>query len=255
MSRIHRFLFLILLMLALPSPALAQAAEYRLQARRNWGYGAGANVRGNFSLTVSGAEENIQSVSYWMDGEEIYTTSEAPFKYSYKTSQYSDGWHDLSAVVTKKDGTQVTTPVVRLNYLSAEQESGSMQRLLIPLFGGIMLAMAIGVGVQYLAMRRGSKTLVAGAPRSYGIMGGAICPHCGRPYPRHIWGINISIAGKLDRCDFCGKWAVVKARSPQELAAAEQAERDALAASDESMGSPQNEEERTRKLLDESKYM
>ncbi|HOU24591.1 MAG TPA: hypothetical protein PLN42_10125, partial [Anaerolineae bacterium] len=50
-----------------------------------------------------------------------------------------------------------------------------------------------------------------------------ICLRCGRPFARHLFAPNM-ITGKLERCPHCGKWAIVSARSPAELAAAQATE-------------------------------
>lgn len=258
MLRLLRTIVLAALMLAAVAPrALAQnAPEFRLELDRNFGYGAGANVRGNFTVRVSGSRENIASVTYLIDGAEMAVVSEPPFDFRFQTDSYPPGWHELTAVVATRDGRQVTTPVVRANFLTAEQESQGLQRILIPLFGGVMVAMLIGLALQFLAFRRNPNRLEPGAPRTYGVSGGTICPRCGRAYPLHIWALNLGL-WKFDRCEFCGKWAAVHRRSPEELAAAEAAERAALQGSETSLpgaGEGMSDEERLRKLLDESRY-
>lgn len=259
MFRFFRSLVLIVLFFAAAAPVLAQPVaqnpEYRLDLQRNFGYGAGSDIRGDFTNRIYGPIENIQSVTYRIDGEEMATVSEPPYSFKYNTSSYPPGWHELVAIVTTRDGRQVTTPVVRANFLSAEQQADGMQRILIPVLGGILLATLIGVGVQFLAMRRNPAARQPGAPRSYGASGGTICPRCGRAYPRHFFAPNLGL-WKLDRCDFCGKVALVQRKSPAELAAAEQAERDALGSENSLPGAGQgdSEEERLRKLMDESRY-
>lgn len=257
MSRFLRpfyILLIVLFLLSIPASVMAQSTEFRLRARRDFGYGNGSDVRGNFSLTVDGDQNSIQSVAYLMDNQPLTTTDQPPFKFSFRTSSYPNGVHQFTAVVTKKDGSQVTTEPVSLNFLSADQESGSMQRILIPLLGGIFLLMLVGIGSQVFVMRQGSGKTAA-ARRNYGFKGGTICPRCGRPYAIHFFAINL-IGGALDRCDYCGKWALVTRRRPDELAAAERAE-DAAEQVSESIlpgAEPQSEEERLKKLLDDSKY-
>lgn len=254
MSRFFRTLLIVLFLLSIPVSVLAQSEEFHLRARRDFGYGNGSDVRGNFSLTVEGDQSTIQSVTYLMDNQPINTAAQSPFKFSFNTSSYPHGVHQITAVVTKKDGSQVTTQTVSLNFLSADQESSSMQRILVPLLGGILLIMLIGVGSQVLMMRQGSGKTAA-ARRNYGFKGGTICPRCGRPYAIHFWSINL-IGGVLDRCDYCGKWAFVTRRRPDELAAAEQAE-DLAEQVSESMlpgAEPQSDEDRMKKLLDDSKF-
>jgi hypothetical protein len=255
MKTILRAIFLTILFLAAAGPAFAQDAEYRVHPRRNFGYGAGSNVRGSFTNRISGPEENIASVTYFIDGQEMGTVSEPPFHLSYNTNEYATGWHNLSAVVTTKDSRQVTTPDVALNFLSAEQEGVSMRGIFIPILVGIVLATLIGFGVQALSMRQGGR-MAPGAPRQYGFRGGTICPRCSRAYPIHLWALNLG-PWKLDRCDFCGKVAFVSRKPPEMLRIAEEAERAALHTSETSLPGAEgarSEEDRLKKLLDESRY-
>ena len=261
MSKITRISLFIFFLLALTTPVFAQEApraqeaEYRVQTRRDFGYGNGSDVRGNFSLTIYGNAENIQSVTYRLDDTDMATVAEPPYKFSFNTSSYPAGQHAISAVVRTKDGREVTTPNVRLNFLSVDQQNQSFQKILFPLLGIIFGVMIIGVAAQFFMFRRDPSRLIPGAPRSYGLKGGTICPRCKRAYGIHFWSINL-IGGALDRCDYCGKWAVVRSRPRAELDAAVQAEMNAANASETSLPGveAQSEEEKLSKLLDESKY-
>lgn len=251
---LHSTLFLFIF-LALAVPVFAQDAEFRVSTRRDFGYGNGANVSGNFSLTIYGNQGNIQSVKYLIDEEEMAVVSEPPFKFSFKTGSYPSGPHAISAVVSTKDGRQVTTPSIHLNFLSAEQQSQDFQKIFIPLLVGIGVLMLGGIGLQVVMTRHDQSFNTPGAPRKYGFKGGTICPRCGRAYAIHFFSINL-IGGVLDRCDYCGKWAFVRARSRAELDAAVRAEAAAAHASETSLPAveEQSEEERLRKMLDDSKY-
>lgn len=255
MKPIIKLFLLMALLLAAARPALAQEGEFKLDFNRNFGYGSGINVRGSMSLAIVGNRDAIRRVTYFMDGKEIATVEAAPFTFAFSTSDYPVGLHAFSALVETQDGRQVTTQTIQRNFLSNEEQNQSMQRIFIPVLVGILVFTLIGVGMQVWASRKGHQA--PGTPRNYGMMGGTICPRCGRAYPVHIWSVSL-IAGRLDRCDFCGKWAFVTRRSPAELAAAEQAERAALEESETSLpGAQQNgetEEERLRKMLDESRF-
>ena len=255
MNKIFRLPLLILLIFAITAPVSAQDAEFRVQTHRDFGYGNGSDVRGSFSFTIYGDQANIQSVTYLLDDKEMASVTEPPYKFSFNTGSYPDGPHAISAVVNTRDGRQVTTPVMRLNFLNAEQESKSMQRIFIPLLGGLFVLMLVGVIVQYAVVRRDQSFHTPGAPRKYGLKGGAICPRCGRAFAIHFLSINL-IGGVLDRCDYCGRWSFVRARSRAELDAAVRAEIAAAQASESSLPAveAQSEEERLRKMLDESKY-
>lgn len=250
-----RFLFLaVFALLALPAFVSAQSSEYQISLRRTFGYSAGIDIRGSFSLNIVGDKETIRSVTYRMDQQELAVIREAPFQLSLKTSDYPSGKHVFDAIVETSDSRQVTTPAVTFNFLSAGEETQGMQRILIPMVIGIGLALLIGIGLQVFLLRR-KDPLAPGAARSYGIKGGAICPRCGRPFAIHFFSINL-IGGYLDRCDHCGRFGFVRRSSPQALAAAEQAELSSAQAGENSLPGVQeeSEEERLQKMLDESKY-
>ena len=61
------------------------------------------------------------------------------------------------------------------------------------------------------------------APKSFGLAGGAVCPSCGRAFPRSVMGPNLLI-GKLSHCPHCGKWSVRPRATEAELARARAAE-------------------------------
>jgi hypothetical protein len=255
MLRFFRIVLLTLFMLILASPVLAQAEEFRLSVRRDFGYGAGANVRGDFSLTIHGNQDTIRSVTYFIDGETIATLPNAPFRHRFKTQHYPFGWRELWAEVETTDGRSVTTPIVRMNFLSADQQAQSFQNFVLPLLGGILLLSALGIGAQTLLMR-GTKKLPPGTPRKYGFKGGTICSRCQRPFAIHFWSVNL-IGGYLDRCDYCGKLAFVRPRRRDDLEAAERAE---LAAAESAESAPTasddalTAEERLRRQIENSKY-
>ena len=257
MKRIFRIIAVLALLFAAPTAVLAQDAEYRLDLNRDFGYGAGSNIRGSFTNRVVGPTENIASVTYVIDDQVMGEVTEPPFAFKYHTDTYTPGWHEMTAVVVTTDGREVVTPPVTVNLLSAQSESQAMQRIFIPLgilFGIIAI---LGIGSQFLIMRRSNGPPQPGAPRKYGLKGGTICPRCGRAYPIHFFSINL-IGGYVDRCEFCGKVAFVRARSRAELDAAVAAEAAAADAGERSLPGLQtelSEEERAKKLLDDSRYM
>jgi DNA-directed RNA polymerase subunit RPC12/RpoP len=256
---ISTFLFGLIVCFGLVAPVLAQSAEFRLHAQRDFGYNSGRDVRGNFTLSIIGGQETIQSVTFFIDGKimsDRATVSQPPFKYSFRTTDFPNGVHQLIARVSTKDGRTAETPPVTLNFLSGQQQSQAMAKIIVPLMIGIAVVLLISVGVQYLLLRNNPNRFSPGAPRNYGIKGGTICPKCGRPYAIHLMSVNLP-GGTYDRCDYCGKRAFVRRRSPRELQAAEQAELEAAQASENSLPGAQNgetETDRLRKMLDESKY-
>ena len=236
-----------------PSTAQAQQADYRLNLSRDFGYGNGSQIRGNFSASVTGNQGNIQSVTYLIDGKMMAEVTAAPFRLKFVTGDYSYGWHDLAAQIHTKDGQTITTPARRFEFATPDQESATMRTIVFPLVGGILLIVVIIVGVQVLVMRkRPQLEIPLGAPRQYGISGGAVCPKCHRPFALHWWALNAGIGSKLDRCDFCGHWGMVRRTSRDELARAEAAE--ILMAQPEKPIQAESEEQKLKEMLDESRY-
>lgn len=246
-------LIALLLLAGLAAAAQAQESEYRLNLRRDFGYGAGSQIRGNFTVEVIGPA-GIQTATFLMDGKVMQEVTSPPFKHSFKTQTYANGWHELSAVVKTVEGKTHTTPVRRLEFVGAEQESQAITNILLPLLGVILAATLVGLVSQFVIGRGKPRTaLPPGAPRRYGLKGGAICPHCDRPFGVHIWSLNL-LAGVYDRCDHCGKWSLVRRASPEMLRTAELAEV-ARARQDSSAPAPaKSEDEKLREMLDDSKY-
>jgi Zn ribbon nucleic-acid-binding protein len=255
-----RWLLLIGLLLALGlagwhSTVQAQQTGYRLNLSRNFGYSSGSQIRGNFTASIVGPQDNdnIQSVTYLIDGKSIAEVTTAPFKLQFVTTDYPLGWHDMSAQIHTKDGQTATTAVQHLEFASADQESAAVKSITFPLLGGVLLIVIIALGAQMLAMRKKPKLdLPLGTSRKYGITGGAICPRCHRPFALHWWALNAGIGGKLDRCDFCGRWGMVRRASREELTRAEAAE--VQMAQPEKPIQAESEEQKLKELLDESRY-
>ena len=91
-----------------------------------------------------------------------------------------------------------------------------------------------------------------GTERDYGMMGGAICPKCHRPIRLGLMPLKLGFGTKVIRCEFCGKWSIVRRASLSELRAAEAAE---LAdARSGSLTPVKSEEERLKEQIDESRF-
>jgi hypothetical protein len=188
------------------------------------GYSGGSQIRGSFRMEVTGPD-NLTSVTFKVDDKEVGTVTTPPFKINFNTSDYPLGWHDLSAVGQTADGRTLASKVRRFEFVSSEEEWAAAGRIMIPIFGLLGVVLLIALGVPLLLTLAGKKTTVPlGAARNYGVMGGAICPKCGRPFAIHWWGFNVSFAGKFDRCDHCGKWSFARRVSVEKLREAEAAE-------------------------------
>lgn len=259
-KQIHSIIVLLLILTVLfagsVQTVLAQTPEapvYTMGLNRDFGYGAGSQIRGLFTARVAGPE-GIQQVEYLIDGETMIVVSEAPFTYQFNTSSYSFGTHDLTARVTTTDGKVYVTPARHFNFVTREQEGEGMQKILFPLLGGIAALMLVSVLVQTLLFRSGKRQPVApGTERKYGYAGGSICPKCHRPTPRHMMGFNLGI-GKLDYCENCGKWSIMRAVPLEILRTAEIAEKADARKEAELPHYEKSEEEKLKDLLEESKY-
>jgi len=233
--------------LTIAMPVKAQD-QVRLSLSKAWGYSMGGQIQGLFNMSVS-APEDATSVRFELDGEEIATVTQPPFSIQFNTDKYPKGVHTFSATIQTSGGQTLKSNVFSAEFVSAEQGWQVAQRIIIPLAAVVIVAMLAGLGAQFLMSKRGNRRPEPGAPRRYGIEGGAICPKCGRPFARHLFSPNL-LVGKLERCPYCGKWSVVPAASREALTAAEAAE---VTASRPSVleASP---EEKLRRQIDESRY-
>lgn len=201
--------------------SFAQDVPYRINISKDFGFSSGDRIRGTFSVGIIGDTTRIDSVTFLFDGQVVANVFIEPYKLQFKTQNYSLGVHEITAEITTRDGSTITTPPRSFKFVSAEDETAEMQRIVIPLFGGILLLIGAVFAVQWLIFRdRPLASLPEGTPRHYGIFGGTICPKCNRPFSIHWWGLNLGFH-KYDRCDYCGHWSIVKRRSREELAAAE----------------------------------
>jgi len=223
--------------------ALAQQDELALRLTRDWGYGAGGQIQGKFSLRVSGPYDIVQ-VEFIFDDEIVHTATETPFRYQFQTDDYPPGVHTMTAVGYKADGTLVYGPVFTRQFLSADDAKSSTLKIIVPLL--IIVGIATLVGALAPALMGRGKTF---KPGNYGAAGGAVCPRCTFPYSRNMLAPNL-LVGKLQRCPHCGKWAIVPRASQTELDAAEAR----WAREGTSSVEAPSEEEKRRQLLDDSRY-
>ncbi len=237
-----------------PSDAVAPTPQpaYTLNVHRNFGYGGGRQIKGNFGLAIIGDEQQIASATFLIDGQEMAVVSAPPFEISFETTAYPYGLHQLSAEVIDDAGAVYTTPVREFEFVTAEVERDAVFSFVRPLLLGVGGVLVIVVLAQLLFFRKKKLSPVApGTPRNYGIRGGAICPRCNRPFAVNFLTMNL-LTRVYARCSNCGKWGLVKFASREELTAAEKAELE--------MDKPQREptaktqEEKLREQLDDSRY-
>jgi hypothetical protein len=244
-------LVMCLILMAVTVPVNAQESEYGISLRRDFGYGAGSNVRGTFTVSLAGEESLVSAVEFMIDGQVMAKVESAPFRYTFHTDDHGVGVHQLSARVFLHDGQVETTRSVSLNFVTPEEEG----RSLVFIFGGIGGAFVLGLVIYWLVQvlvfkRKPGSTRQPGETRRYGLLGGTVCAKCRRAYSRHLWGLNL-VVGRWDRCEHCGKWSMTVRATPEELRAAEAAEMSALQASEEDI--PQLRE--IKDILEDTRYI
>lgn len=226
----HLTLFLIFIgLLFIPfSSVSAQDEEFRVRVRKEFGYGWANEIQGRFSISLDGDETIVQQATFFIDDQILGSVSDAPFKYQFQTEDFAPGSHRLSAEVQLKDGSTQATNAVVYEFLASGKANQQVTKLLLFIGGVILGVFVIGTIIQSMATKKKGKANPSqGTPRNYGFLGGTICPRCGRPFSRHIFGVNL-VVGRLDRCENCGKWVMTTRATPSALRAAEEAEREAF---------------------------
>lgn len=236
-----------------PSVFAQEAEEVNLAVRRDFGFGNGSQIQGLFTLEASGPAD-LASVAFKIDDRVIGEVASAPFKLQFDTDDYPAGWHDLTAVGTTRDGRALSSNARRFEFVSADYGWAVVQQMLLGFGGFLAVLIVLMIALPYLPALLGKKKPVpSGAPRHYGLLGGAICPKCHRPFAIHWWGPNAGILQKYDRCDHCGRWSLVRRANPEQLAAAEAAE--LAAAQPQTPAGDPTPEETLKRQLDESRYV
>lgn len=243
MSNLSVLVALLLALTVTPPPP-----EVTLSVSRLMGYGGGERIQGWFRLSVNAPPPGTRTVQFWVDDTLVSVDAEAPFQTDILTDNFPLGERALRATLHLDDGRTLTTAPRRFIFVPESEGFEVAGRIIGFTFGAIAVAAVIVVVVQAVMLRQRKPTPL-GAPRRYGWTGGAICPACRRPFALHWWGVNLGLS-KLDRCDHCGRWHVLKPASPAELAAAEQAE---LASAPDSRP-PDDPAERLRRQIDESRW-
>ncbi len=246
-------LVVLVMLLALTAfPAFAQQEEFRLGVTRVFGYSSGDEINGSIKLYIVGTASSIKSVEYFIDGKSMGSGTAPSFDLTFQTTNYPEGYHDLSATIQTQDGRTVNVAARKFNFVTTQAGLSAAGKFIIPILGIIAIILVIGVGSQVLFFKKKFANMPPGTQRNYGLRGGTICPRCKRPYALHWWALNAGIRTRFDRCDFCGKWAVVSPKSIEELRAAERMEVEASA--DAIPMAEKTEDEKLREMIDKSKY-
>jgi hypothetical protein len=226
-------------------------AAYTLNIRRSFGYSAGGNIRGSFRLVVNGPQENISKVVFLLDRQPTGEVTEPPFQLDIHTQDYPEGSHTLSAEVTTLDGSVQMAPGGTFNFVSARDQWAGVFSIIVVIGAILLLVVGLGFLFTFLTTGKTVKDLPLGSERHYGIQGGGVCSHCGRPFAFHWWGLNL-VGSKYDRCDYCGKWGSYQRLALEELRLAEAAEMQT--GSPETGLKPVSPEEKFNQMLDDSRF-
>jgi len=248
-KRFFVFLFCLGFLLCHTISAFAQDEDFRVYIRKDFGYNMGSTIQGRFTVRLVG-EGDVDRVTFYLDDEILAVVDSEPFHYSFSTDTFAPGTHRIFAEVQLKDGSTQTTSEVNYHFLSSKEANQQTTKLLLWLGGAIIGTMLVVGLIQMLLTRKISRIQPTPVtPRTYGMFGGAICPRCGRPFSRHIWGINL-VVGKLDRCEHCGKWFMTTRATPEALRAAEEAELSEVSPDEVISSAPSDQKD----ILDETKY-
>jgi hypothetical protein len=196
--------------------AQAQDSELQIHLRRTFGYRAGSQIQGRFTLELSNDLELVE-VTYLIDGNSLASASASPYRVSFSTGDFPPGKHVLSAVGSDSSGARFDSQRLELTFVTAEQGWQTGGRIAGWVLGVVLVLMLIGaLGTNVLS--RGKAPFKAG---TYGAAGGAVCGRCQLPFSRHVLSPNLMI-GKLERCPHCGRIAIVPRASRVALDQAEE---------------------------------
>jgi len=228
-----------------------QENDLELRLSRNFGYSSGTGrIQGNFTAKIDGPDD-LARVIFLIDGEKMGEAVQPPFELKFHTGSYPLGVHTITALGYTSAGLELHSNEWRVEFVAAEEGWQTAGKIAIPLVSIIAIAMLASFLLPSFFGRSKKSGLPLGAPRSYGVVGGTICPKCQRPFGMHIWGLNLVI-GKLDRCPHCGKWSLMRHMPAEMLRSAEAAE---LSRSKPAgPASPKSEAETLNTDLEDSRY-
>jgi DNA-directed RNA polymerase subunit RPC12/RpoP len=227
--------------------------ELQIGLRRDFGYASGTGkIQGTFTISASGPTD-LERVIFYLDGQPLGDVQQAPFSLRFSTDSYDQGQHTFSGLGYTSSGCKLESNSLTAVFVTAKEGWDAGLKILVPILSlvlGVTVIMIIATVFSSGLAGKKLKDLPLGAERNYGLVGGAICPRCKRPFARHLLSPNM-VVGKLERCPYCGKVSVVAARSLAELRAAEAAE---LAAAGQPLANAASPDERLLKELDDSRY-
>jgi hypothetical protein len=186
-----------------------------------------------------------------LDDEVFGEAAQAPFNLRFSTDDYPLGLHTFRAVGFTSAGAELSSNTIDVRFVTASEGWQAAGRIAIPLLVIVVGAMLLSL-IPTLMSGGKLADVPPGAPRKYGLGGGAICPRCGRPFSLRILAFNLGPGIKFDRCPHCGKWALMRSRNMNDLRAAEAAELEQARLS--GTAPVPSAEEKLRKDLDDSRF-
>lgn len=237
---------LLLALFAFTGYAFAQEeAGLSLRLNRDFGSSFGTQIQGTFSFRVDGPAD-LERVVFFIDEQAVAESSEAPFRYQFRTGNYADGLHSFHAVGYTAGGQELTSNRLQREFISSSDSGRQAMTIIVP----ILLLSVGGTAVAMWVANRNRKQ--SGSAAITGLFGGTICPNCAKPYAIHIWSINL-MASRLDRCPHCRKWKFITRYPPEALQAANEAMIKAQKG-ETAVANPLSPEEQLRQKLDNSRF-
>lgn len=235
---------LLLLLAAVPAAAGQSDGGLTIEFHRDFGYAAGAEIQGAFSLTVDGPDDLVR-VDYYLDDQLLDSATTPPFKISFNTSNLQLGRHTFVAVGMTTYGTELRSDNRTVEFVSPEAGWQMAGKIALPILGVVLAISLLGAVVPMLLGRKTSFRL-----GEYGAAGGAVCSRCGMPFSRHFFTPNM-LFGKLEHCPHCGKLAIVAAASDSVLRQAESRWQE-----DSQRGElkPHSDQDHLKDLVDDSRF-
>jgi len=248
-------LFLIVILILGVNPVLAQSeATLDVKLRRVFGYDSGFlkqphEIQGTFNLAANGSS-TINRVVFLIDSKSMGEATQAPFQLQFSTDSYALGSHTINAVGYTSDGSELKSADITVTFVTASTGMQAGFKIALPILGVLAAVMLLSFLVPIIMGGR-KQALPPGASRKYGAAGGTICPRCERPYALHFFAFHLGLS-KLDRCPYCGKWAMVRPKPMSELRAAESSELEK--AQETGLVPEPSEDEKLRKEIDDSRF-
>lgn len=206
-----RCIWFVLLLLLLATAVSAQEDQtIDLNLRRDFGSSIGGQIAGTFSYRVTAPDEIVR-VEFLLDDMVIGVDEERPFRLQFQTSNYAPGTHTMSVIGYTADEQAYPSNTITRLFQSGRDSTNSTLWIVITI---VLLSLGGRFLANWIANRNGTPT-----SNVTGLLGGAICPNCGRPFAIHLWSPHF-FGNRLDRCPHCGKWNMVRRAPVSDLEAA-----------------------------------